>query len=104
MRKFIFLFTVLAFQSNATDYSSAELEKIMSKDSFTSHDGMLDWIKKSPKITKMIKDSRDENGNGEFTTKTGSDCNRDGKMDESVDCVYLYQALAKHYNVKVKIK
>jgi len=89
------------------DFSTAELEKIMNKESFTKYNGMHEWIIKSPKVTNILEDTRGKVKKGEkwkTKTTTGFDCNRDGKVDGLENCISLYQALAKNYHVKINIK
>jgi hypothetical protein len=99
MRKYVFVLILLSVQAFAVDKKTIVPEKIMSKQDFRQYDNMMDWINNSPKLTTMLEDNRIL-GNGTFTSVTGFDCNRDGEIDDAMDCANIYKHLLEYYAEK----
>ena len=95
----MFFLILLSVQVFAVDKKAIDPEKIMSQQDFRQYENMMDWINSSPKLTKMLEDNRIL-GNGTFTSVTGYDCNRDGEIDDAMDCAYIYNQLLEYYAEK----
>ena len=90
----------LSFNSEAVEVKTANIEHLISEEEFLSYKGLKDFIDRSPKITLNVAPSdedKKEYGEGLVKTITGSDCDRDGKIDESEICTQLYYKLWLKY-------
>ena len=84
---------------------SAELKKvdisnIISKEVFLSYKDVADFIDDSPKVTIIVKPNTEdinEYGAGVMKSLTGSDCDRDGVMDDNATCNKIYLQLWLKY-------
>jgi hypothetical protein len=97
MKFIVILLSILVFPTIGADEVLQRLISITDKQTFLQYKENVDWIEKSPKVTYISHDNRDAHGNGSFTTVTGYDCDRDGKVDDPPKCVILFELLQKHY-------
>ena len=103
------LFLLLAFVlSSHSFYAAAEKPKtrdishIISKEEFATYKDVADFIDKSPKVTITVSPSRDdvdEYGRQVVKSLTGSDCDRDGKMDDNPTCNAVFYKLWLKYSL-----
>ncbi len=103
------LFLLIAFfLSSHSFYAIAEKPKtrdishIISKEEFTAYKDVADFIDKSPKVTITVspsKDDVDEYGRQVMKSLTGSDCDRDGKMDDNPSCNAVFYKLWLKYSL-----
>jgi len=103
------LFLLLAIVlSSHSFYAAAEKPKtrdishIISKKEFTAYKDVADFIDKSPKATITVspsKDDVDEYGRQVVKSLTGSDCDRDGKMDDNPTCNAVFYKLWLKYSL-----
>ncbi|MGJ8693535.1 MAG: hypothetical protein ACSHW0_13780 [Thalassotalea sp.] len=73
------------------------LVNLTNKAKFIQYKESIEWIKSSPRISYIENDNRDRFGNGTYSTVTGYDCDRDGKVDEPYKCAFLFKRLKKHF-------
>ncbi len=88
-------FNATAIESKVTDISD-----LISKEEFSSYKDVGEFIDHSPKVTILVQpEQRDieEYGEGVVKSLTGSDCNRDGKMDDNPTCNAVYYKLWLKY-------
>jgi len=88
---FLYSVNVLALES-----ASEHLVKAISKKQFSSYQDLNDFIEQSPKVTEMVAPTSDDIENyGADLVKavTGSDCNRDGKIDDKNVCTATFYKL-----------
>ncbi len=106
MKRLLLLLTF--FLSSTTFYAIAEKPKtrdishLISKEEFITYKDVADFIDKSPKVTINIspsKDDVDEYGRQVLKSLTGSDCDRDGKMDDNPTCNAVFYKLWLKYSL-----
>ena len=102
------IFTVLIFSVlhlisiniNATESKKNDISDIISKEEFSLYKNVGDFIDHSPKVTIIVKPKPEdiaEYGTGVVKSLTGSDCNRDGVMDDNATCNAIYYKLWMKY-------
>ncbi len=95
---FFFLFTYLvAFTAMAKDIS-----EVIGKEEFLRYKDVGEFIDHAPKVTITVpveQSDVDEYGKGVVKTLTGSDCDRDGKMDDNPTCNAVYYKLWLKYRL-----
>jgi hypothetical protein len=67
-----------------------------------AYSNVADFIDKSPKVTITVKpsaDDEDEYGQHVVKTLTGSDCDRDGTMDDNSTCNAVFYKLWIKYSL-----
>jgi len=87
----VFSTAAISSQSKKVDISD-----IISKEEFSQYKDVGDFIDHSPKVTIMVKpDLTDITEYGADVVKsiTGSDCDRDGIMDDNARCNAVYYKL-----------
>ncbi len=103
--KIINVFIVCLLQLITSDAMSSETEKvdiseIISKEEFSSYRDVGDFIDNSPKVTIIVKPEPEdiaEYGTDVVKSLTGSDCDRDGFMDDNATCNAVYYKLWMTY-------
>ena len=89
-------FSVVASESNSIDISH-----IVSKEEFLTYKDVGEFIDHSPKVTIIVEAQAsdvEEYGEGVVKSLTGSDCNRDGIMDDNQTCNAVYLKLWLKYS------
>lgn len=87
--------TVFTTSANATDISH-----IISAEDFEVYNNVADFIDAAPKVTVIVRPEVNdikEYGPGVVKSLTGSDCDRDGKMDDNATCNAVYLKLWLKY-------
>lgn len=77
-----------------------DISHLVSKEQFLSYANVADFIDDSPKVTITTTASQqdiDDYGQGVVKTLTGSDCDRDGIMDDNTRCNAIYVKLWLKY-------
>jgi len=104
MKLFISIITSILCLSSPFAYAVkpqvADLSKVISKTEFSSYKDVADFIDSSPKVTILVppdKNDIDEYGQQVLKSLTGSDCDRDGKMDDNALCNAVYYKLWLKY-------
>jgi len=88
-------FDIMAFNQKVVDISD-----LISKEEFSTYKHVGEFIEHSPKVTLVVpadKDDIAEYGKGVMKSLTGSDCDRDGKMDDNATCNAVYYKLWLKY-------
>jgi len=112
------VFTVIAFASlsaftsaaqylpqpitptTAQENSKPAITELISKQEFLQYKNVADFIDASPKVTITVAPEPSdikEYGTGVVKTLTGSDCDRDGEMDDNPTCNAVYYKLWLKY-------
>ncbi len=89
-----------ASTSIAKENSSVEIFNIISKEEFSTYKNVADFIEQSPKVTIIVQPEQSDieaYGQGVSKSLTGSDCDRDGKMDDNPTCNAVYLKLWLKY-------
>ena len=97
LRHFFIFSLLLPMSSAATDITN-----IMSKEEFLRYKDVGEFIDHAPKVTIIVAAEQsdvDEYGQGVVKTLTGSDCDRDGKMDDNKACNAVYYKLWLKYSL-----
>ncbi len=104
MKAYYLLFaSVLASHSYyavAEKPKTRDISHLISKEKFRAYKNVADFIDDSPKVTitlKPLKDDVDEYGRQMIKSLTGSDCDRDGKMDDNPSCNAVFYKLWLKY-------
>jgi hypothetical protein len=87
-------------QLNAESLPIKDISDRLSKSEFLAYKNVADFIEQSPKVTITVNPSQQditELGDNVTKTLTGSDCNRDGKMDDNATCNAVYYQLWLKY-------
>lgn len=90
--------TVLNVSANKTN--TADISHIISSEEFSVYKNVADFIDDSPKVTVIVQPEAgdiEEYGKGVVKSLTGSDCDRDGKMDDNATCNAVYLKLWLKY-------
>ncbi|TPH15629.1 hypothetical protein [Litorilituus lipolyticus] len=91
---------VLSNLAYAEKRKTRDISHLISKKEFLSYKDVADFIDKSPKVTVMKPPSKndiDDQGRPFTTSLTGSDCDRDGKMDDNATCNAVFYKLWLKY-------
>lgn len=91
---------VFVFLSLTTTAKTADISALISKQQFAKYKDVADFIEQSPKVTIIVAaQPSDINNYGPDVVKslTGSDCDRDGKMDDNPSCNAVYLKLWLKY-------
>ncbi|WP_076421152.1 hypothetical protein [Colwellia sp. UCD-KL20] len=89
---YISTFTVLATDIKISD--------VISKEEFALYKDVGEFIDHSPKVTIIVQPELsdiNEYGKGVVKSLTGTDCDRDGKMDDNATCNAVYVKLWLKY-------
>jgi hypothetical protein len=99
----VFIVSVLLFiSSNAisSETEKVDIRDLISKEEFSLYKDVGDFIEHSPKVTIMVKPEPEdiaEYGTDVVKSLTGSDCDRDGIMDDNATCNAVYYKLWMTY-------
>lgn len=91
---------VFSFNSNAKKPTSGDISHLISKEIFASYTDVADFIEQSPRVTITVLPSKadiDEYGQQVAKSLTGSDCDRDGVMDDNKTCNAIFYKLWLKY-------
>lgn len=99
------VFIVVLLLLTATDVFSFEAKKVdvgdlISKEQFSLYKDVGEFIEHSPKFTIEVKPEPEdiaEYGTDVVKSLTGSDCDRDGIMDDNAKCNAVYYKLWMRY-------
>ncbi|KGJ92553.1 hypothetical protein [Colwellia psychrerythraea] len=92
--------TLASYSSNANKPIAGDISHLISKEVFISYHDVADFIEQSPKVTITVMPSKadiDEYGQHIAKTLTGSDCDRDGVMDDNKTCNAVFYKLWLKY-------
>jgi hypothetical protein len=92
--------SIISIVSVASELKSTDIRKIISKEEFSTYKNVGDFIDHSPKVTVVVKPEPEDiaqYGNDVVKSLTGSDCDRDGKMDDNAKCNAVYYKLWMEY-------
>lgn len=92
--------TLVQFSSSAKKTAARDISHLISKEVFISYHDVADFIEQSPKVTITVMPSKsDINEYGQHIAKTltGSDCDRDGVMDDNKTCNAVFYKLWLKY-------
>lgn len=84
----------------ASEKKNIEMSEIISKEEFSKYPDVGYFIDSSPKVTIVVKpEAKDisEYGTNVVKSLTGTDCDRDGKMDSNAKCNAIYYKLWMEY-------
>jgi len=91
---------LISINADSCELKKVDIIEIISKEEFSLYKDVGDFIDNSPKVTIMVKpDLTDITEYGEDVVKsiTGSDCDRDGVMDDNARCNAVYYKLWMKY-------
>jgi len=91
---------VASFTSNAKKPVIRDISHLITKEEFISYLDVADFIEQSPKVTITVVPSTadiEEYGQQVAKSLTGSDCDRDGKMDDNSTCNAVFYKLWLKY-------
>jgi hypothetical protein len=94
--------TICVFDAAAETAKTRDISHLISKKEFLTYQNVADFIDKSPKVTIIVKPSKndiDEYGQQVEKSLTGSDCDRDGKMDDNPTCNAVFYKLWLKYSL-----
>ena len=92
--------TFTSFSNYAKKQETRDISHLITKDVFNNYQDVADFIEQSPKVTINVPVSaEDVDKYGQQVTKslTGSDCDRDGKMDDNPTCNAVFFKLWMKY-------
>lgn len=98
----VLIFSSHSFYAIADKPKTRDISHLISKKEFTNYKDVADFIDKSPKVTITVSPSKDdvnEYGQQVVKTLTGSDCDRDGEMDDNVTCNAVFYKLWLKYSL-----
>jgi hypothetical protein len=90
----------ISISAISSESKEIDLSKVISKEEFSLYKDVGEFIDNSPKVTILVKpDPKDiaEYGTDVVRSLTGSDCDRDGKMDNNAICNAVYYKLWMQY-------
>jgi hypothetical protein len=88
--------------TQAEKIKTHDISHLISKEKFKTYKDVADFIDDSPKVTITVapsKDDVDEYGRQVVKSLTGSDCDRDGKMDDNPTCNAVFYKLWLKYSL-----
>lgn len=97
---FYFCIITLSLTSAAQALKTRDISHLISKEEFLLYQDVADFIDKSPQVTVVLppkEEDKDEHGQVILTSLTGSDCDRDGKMDSNATCNAVFYKLWLKY-------
>jgi len=84
----------------ATESKTVDISNIISEQEFSTYKDVGEFIDQSPKVTILVPPQQSdiaEYGEGVVKSLTGSDCDRDGIMDDNRTCNAVYYKLWLKY-------
>ncbi len=90
----------VSLSTMATESETMDISNIISEQEFSSYKNVGEFIDQSPKVTIFVQPQQSdiaEYGESVVKSLTGSDCNRDGKMDDNPTCNAVYYKLWLKY-------
>jgi hypothetical protein len=96
----LFNLALLSFTLQAKTPAARDISHLISKEIFASYTDVADFIEQSPKVTITVLPSKadiDEYGQQVAKSLTGSDCDRDGVMDDNKTCNAVFYKLWLKY-------
>ena len=98
---FVITYSILfsTFAAQASE-KSRDISHLITQEKFSTYANVADFIDDSPKVTIIVQpQAKDiaEYGKGVVKSLTGSDCDRDGKMDDNATCNRVYLKLWLKY-------
>ena len=97
---FTIIITLTSFASSAKAPATHDISHLITKEEFIGYRDVADFIEQSPKVTVTVVPSKadiDEYGQQVAKSLTGSDCDRDGKMDDNPTCNAVFYKLWLKY-------
>ena len=91
---------LISKDSLASASKNMDISDIISKEEFSSYKDVGDFIEHSPKVTIIVKAKSEDivkYGKDVVKSITGSDCDRDGKMDDNATCNLVFYKLWMKY-------
>lgn len=91
---------VFSHQALANKTNTVDISSIISKKEFLSYKNVGEFIEHSPKVTTVVKPEKsdiNQYGPDVVKTLTGSDCDRDGVMDDNPKCNAVFYKLWLKY-------
>jgi len=91
--------TLASFSTSATKPKARDISHLISKEEFSRYKDVADFIDQSPKVTINVEPSKSDIAEyGQHAKSlTGSDCDRDGKMDDNPTCNAVFYKLWLKY-------
>jgi len=102
-RNYRWLIFMTSFFTMTAANADNELTDVITKDEFILYKDVGEFIDHSPKVTIVVPTQQTDveiYGQGVVKTLTGSDCDRDGKMDDNQTCNAVYYKLWLVYRLK----
>ena len=99
----VFIVSVILFISSdaiSSETKKMDISDIISKEEFSLYKDVGDFIEHSPKVTIVVNPEPEdiaEYGIDVVKSLTGSDCDRDGVMDDNATCNAVYYKLWMKY-------
>ncbi len=97
---FISVLLLLSTNTLSSELKKKDIFEIISKEEFSLYKDVGEFIDHSPKVTIIVKPKPNdikEYGAGVVKSLTGSDCDRDGVMDDNAACNAIYYKLWMAY-------
>ncbi len=91
---------LISINSVASDLKYIDISEIITKEEFSKYRDVGDFIDSSPKVTIEVKSEPEDTakyGQDVVKSLTGSDCDRDGEMDDNKTCNAVYYKLWMKY-------
>jgi len=91
---------LISFALSAKKPAAQDISHLISKEEFSSYKDVADFIEQSPQVTITVMPSKadvDKYGQQVAKSLTGSDCDRDGKMDDNPTCNAVFYKLWLKY-------
>ena len=95
------ILVLASFALSAKKTASQDISHLISKEEFVSYKDVADFIAQSPRVTMPVTPSKadiEEYGQQVAKSLTGSDCDRDGKMDGNPSCNAVFYKLWLKYS------
>lgn len=91
--------TITSFSTLAAKSKTSDISHLVSKEEFSRYKDVADFIEQSPKVTINVEPSKSDIAEyGQHAKSlTGSDCDRDGKMDDNPTCNAVFYKLWLKY-------
>jgi len=98
----VFICVLLLFSTStvSSELKDIDIFEIISKEEFSSYKDVGEFIDNSPKVTIIVQPEPNdikEYGADVVKSLTGSDCDRDGLMDDNTVCNAIYYKLWMAY-------